>query len=345
MDEKNKDKTKISFLIVDRFSTKRSNLIRILTDLGFARFEQVNDGVEAFRLLKRRPVDCIISALDMPQMNGISLLKVVSADERLFEIPFFIIAASINKEIVLEAGKCGVTAILLEPLDEIVFEKRINEVLIAGEEDAKTIKVEDMFIQSEKLIQEGNYEDALEICKNILKEYEDAEVYYNIGYIKSSQGKYDEAIIAFRKAVKINKLHAKAYKMMGEVYIKKGDTQEAERCLEKAGEIFLERNMDKEAEGAFKEVLKLNPNTVNIYNSLGIVYRRRNNFKEAIHQYQLALKVDPKDENIYFNLGRAFLEDKQILEAKKSFEKALLLNPDLTAAQQMLKAIELGFKH
>ena len=43
--------------------------------------------------------------------------------------------------------------------------------------------------------------------------------------------------------------------------------------MQRAGEIYMEKNMSKEAEIAFQEVLKLNPNTTNIYNSLGILYR------------------------------------------------------------------------
>ena len=57
---------------------------------------------------------------------------------------------------------------------------------------------------------------------------ESAEVYYNIGYIKTSQGKHDEALLAFQKATQLDRLFAKAYEAMGRVYRELGQPDMAE---------------------------------------------------------------------------------------------------------------------
>lgn len=342
MTDKNVQKNKVYFLIADADRVKRESLIEMLKSLGYMHFDQAADGTSAFHILKRRPINFIFAAWDMPQMSGITLLKVVSADEELFGIPFVMITSSINRDMVVEAGKYGVTSILLEPVKAQAVEQKINSVFAAGP-DAATAKMEDLFAKAKQLTGEGKYDEALTVYREILEGGEDAEVYYNIGYIKAAQGKYDEAIIAFRKAVMLNNLHARAYKMMGEVYLKKGEQSEAEKYFEKAGKIFLERNMDSEAEEVFNEVLRLNPQVVNIYNSLGIIYRRRHNYAEAIKLYRRAIQVDPEDENIYFNLGRACLENKQVDDAKVAFEKALEINPEFHEARKMIHAIEVGF--
>ncbi len=335
-------KDKLVFLIVHNHSNQRAKLVEMLSAMGFKNFEKASDGAVAFNILKRRTVDFIISGWDMPQMNGLALLKVVSADELLYRVPFIIIAQTIDKEMVVEAGKRGVAAILVEPVTSAELEAKVTGIFEQPVDD-QTKMFEDMFAKAKKLTDKGNYDNALAVYKKMLQLHESAEVYYNIGYIKTAQGKHNEAIIAFRKAVMINNLHAMAYKSMGEIYIKKEEPHEAEKCFERAGDIFLQRNMDNEAEAAFNKVLELNPNTVNVYNSLGIIYRKQNKYKKAIHAYEMALKVDPEDENIHYNLGRAMLENKQIGKAKKAFESALAIDPSFEEARRMLQAIEVGF--
>ena len=343
MAEKGKKKEDYTFLIVDPFTKKRTEMIALLRKLGYKQFEQAPDGAAGYSILKRRPVDIIISGWNMPIMNGLALLKVVSSDEDLYNTTFFVMIQQITREVVVEAGKLGVAGILVEPISITQIEKKLDDALGLEEENDKSGAITKLFKKAKALVSEKRMDEALVVLEEIVSSHESAEIYYNIGYIKTSQGKFNEAILAFRKAVMINNTHAKAYKKMGDVYLKMGDKDEAEKYFEKAGEIFLERNMDKEAEMAFKEVLKISPETINIYNSLGIIYRRQHDYKKAITQYLKALEVDPKDENIMFNLGRALLEDKKIKDAKKMFERAVKVNPNFKEAKRMIKAIEVGF--
>lgn len=343
MTKKINGKTKTVILVVHNDRQKRGYVVDTLKDGGFDNVEQVEDGAAAFHVLKRRPVDCVISAWNMPQMNGLALLSVISADEELYNIPFIIMASNINRETVIEAGKHGVTSILLEPFTEDALKQKIDSVL-GMRKGEKADPADDFFKKAKKLAEEGRYDEALLLYQKILEAYEDAEVYYNIGYIKTAQQKYDEALIAFRRAVMINNLYARAYKKMGEVHVKKGDPEKAEEYFKKAGDIFLERDMDSEAEEAYKEVLKINPVTTNVYNSLGILYRKQGKYEEALKQYNMAIKVSPDDENILFNLGRALLDANRIDDARNTFNRALELNPEFTEAENMLQAIKLGFK-
>lgn len=335
------EKGKISILIAENSPQKRLEQIEMLRKLGYGHITQAADGTAAFHALKRRPIDIILSAVKMPQMNGIALLKVVTSDDELLDKPLVFITDSISKEFVREAGRYGAAGILIEPLDELLLDEKIVEVL-AGQEDEQSEVVTDRFEEARQLVIEGKLDKALQIYKSLLEVYEDADIYLNIGYIMSAQGKYEEAIAAFRKAVMINNVHAKAYKSMGAVYVKKGDPDQAEKYFQKAGDIFLERDMDTEAEEAYNEVLKLNPSTTNVYNSMGILQRKKHDYKEAVKMYQMALKVDPMDENIYYNLGRAMLDDKRMDEARRMFKQALKLKPSFTEAKRMLLAMEIG---
>lgn len=342
MAKEKKQKEKKYFLVVVPDTRKRSSIISSLNKMGYENVKFASDGAAAYNILKRRKVDCIISAWEMPQMDGISLLKVVRSDDKLYQIPFCIITRHINREKVMEAGRHGVSTILVEPVTSAQIREKIMDVINA-KPDVDMERIEALFLKATHLTEEKLYNKALRIYGEILEVHEDAEVYYNVGYIKTVQGKYDEAMKAFGKAVAINKLHARAYKMMGKVHLKTDEPKKAEKCFEKAGEIFLEREMDKEAEEAFQEVLRINPDTLNIYNSLGIIYRRQHNARKAVDLYRIALKVNPDDEGIYYNLGRAFMENREIQEAKRALEKALKLNPRFIQAKRMLDAIKVAF--
>ena len=338
----NKKKNTV-ILVVHNDGAQRSYVVETLKNGGFKNIEQAEDGAAAFHILKRRSVNCVLSAWSMPQMNGLTLLRVMSADDELYNIPFIIMTADINRETVMEAGKHGVASILLEPFSPDAIKNKID--LVLGMRNAeKSDETNDFFKKAKYLTEEGRYEEALALYKRILEAYEDAEVYYNIGYIKTAQEKYDEALIAFRKAIMINNLHARAYKKMGEVHVKKGEPEKAEEYFQKAGDIFLEREMNSEAEEAYKEVLKINPDTTNVYNSLGILYRKQRKYDEALQQYNMAIKVAPDDENILYNLGRALLDADKIDDAKAAFVRALEINPDFKEAKHMLQTIKLGFK-
>ncbi len=351
-----KDKRELTFLIVDHSYEKRAHITNILLALGYKRFERESDGSKAFRTLKRQPIDFIICQWKMPGMNGLSLLKVLSVDVELFKIPFFIVTQKITRDKVIEAGVCGVSGILVEPVKKEDIEMKIENVTKSPV--SKTDKRFAMlYTEAKRLTEEEQYDQALIIYEKMLKIRETPEIHYNIGYIKIAQGKYDEAFIDFRRAILVSNFQANAYSKMGEIHLLKGNKSEAEKCFSMVKDVQIERDMDKEASKALKEALVLvnatkgkadtaaNDLTSNIYitsnifNSLGIIYRKNRKIKEAIRHYKMALKVDPDDDRICFNLGRAYLENRQTVLAKEIFERALKLNPDLDVARQKLEEI------
>jgi Flp pilus assembly protein TadD len=81
------------------------------------------------------------------------------------------------------------------------------------------------------------------------------------------------------------------------------------------------------------------PETINIYNTLGIIYRKRGEFRRAAECYRRAMKVSPKDENVYYNLARMYYEAGDLFLAKEILDEALLLNPGFGHAQDLLRVV------
>ncbi len=312
---------------------------QMLGNLGFRDIDDAKDGARAWEQIKRSNPHIVISQWNMPEITGIALLKLMRADDDFSDIPIVLCTDEITKADVVRAGEAGVNAILIEPVTMEKIEAKIR-IILEFEMNPNAKKAKTFMAKGDLLLKEERFESALKEYEKVLDILESAEVYYNIGYIKTAKGEYDEALAAFRKATQINQMFAKAYKAMADVYIKTGNKAMAEKYLQMAGDIFLEREMHENAEGVFNEILKLKPDTINVYNSLGILYRRQNRIEEAIKLYEKAIKIEPNDENVHFNMGRAYLDLNNAQMAKKCFIKALKINPDFDTAKGMINAIE-----
>ena len=293
-------------------------------------------------MIKNFDVNLILSSWDLEQeMSGLVLLKIVRMDPAHSGIPFLLTVEEVTKTQVMEAGAAGVSDLLVRPFQKDVFVKRVNGA-IWGDEDPVISEGKQYYQEGMDLMKQGNFDEALACFKRIVSIQETAEAFYNMGYIKTAQGKYEEALIAFRKATQLNNAFAKAYQQMGEIYNKLGRFDEARHSLSRAAEIFMDKNMDSDAEKTFMKVLEINPNTPNVFNSLGIVYRRQGRHDDAIRMYKKAIRVNPYDEHIHYNLARVFISAKRFSEAADILRKATAINPDFKEAKNLLKSVEMG---
>ncbi len=333
------NKNKNDMIILAAGSHCRAEVVSVLYDSGYTEIIEADDGVSAWNYLKNNKVEMVLADWNLSQFNGLVLLELMQADQKLADIPVMLLCSKVNREMIIDAGHAGVSAILIRPFDTKTLQEKIADLSDVRDKDLDT-RAETLMDIGKKHLNKGEYKEALKLFNQIVELYEDPEVYYNIGYIRAAQQRYDESIVAFRKAIYLDKKFADAYRALGEVYEKIGQNEKAENMMQRAGEIYMEKSMSKEAEIAFNEVLKLNPNTTNIYNSLGILYRRNREFSKAINAYEKALKIDSEDENILFNLGRACFEAGLLDQAMLYLQKVLKLQPDFEAAEEILKRVK-----
>jgi len=257
-------------------------------------------------------------------------------------LPFFLTNSAFDKVKVAMAGREGVTGLIVKPFDIQNFRQKIELIGVDQEEAPIIVEKRNALEEGLKLIESKRPEEALKVFEKLVEQGETAEMYYNIGYIKTSQGKYGEAIVAFRKATQLDRLFAKAYEAMGRAYQKLGRKAEAEKALQKAADIYMSKEKVEDAEGILKEIMEINPDSVNIYNSLGVLSRRKGEFENALKHYQKALRIHPNSPHIHYNTGRLHLDLNDPGKAKTFFAKAVELDPSFKEAKEVLSAIELG---
>ncbi|MCP4671492.1 MAG: tetratricopeptide repeat protein [Desulfobacula sp.] len=330
-----------SILIVDDNAAGLKLLYDSLASLGYEKIIKADSGDNAWVMLKSNHVDCIICSYEMKEMSGIALLKITRRDDAIFNIPFFLTDDAFTKIKVIKAGQIGVTGLFVIPYNKSGMEAKIT-MAVNNVKDPVVEKVEIAFAKGMEYIENQKYDQALEVFNSLVEQKENPEYYFNIGYIKTSQEKHSEAIDAFSKATQLDRLFAKAYEEMGRAYKALGDLEKAEEYMQLAAEIYMDTDKIGSAEEILNEILESGSNSLNVFNTLGVLHRKKGDTDVALRQYKKALRVHPDEPYIYYNIGRIYLDMKDATKAKEYFQQALDKDHGFDEAKQVIKAIDLG---
>ncbi|MDY6863820.1 MAG: response regulator [Thermodesulfobacteriota bacterium] len=123
----------IKILIIDDMQTMRKIIKNILKQIGFNDFVEAENGAQALKVLEgKTTIDLIISDWNMPELNGLELLKKVKADDALKSIPFLMVTAEGLKENVLEAIKAGVNNYIVKPFTPAALQEKIDAIFASN---------------------------------------------------------------------------------------------------------------------------------------------------------------------------------------------------------------------
>jgi tetratricopeptide (TPR) repeat protein len=97
--------------------------------------------------------------------------------------------------------------------------------------------------------------------------------HYGLGFAFMNQGKYDEAILHFNEALRINPNYAVAHNSLGTVFLNQGKYQEAT--------------------DQYKEALRINPDNAIARINLGIAYLAVGDRRRALKEYEILKTMNP----------------------------------------------------
>lgn len=103
-------------MVVDDSRTIRRLLNFILRQKDFITIE-AEDGIDAIEKLSTNPVDLIIVDLNMPNMDGIELVRTLRSNVYLREVPIIMLTTTNDERTKKEALSAGVNAFLNKPVD------------------------------------------------------------------------------------------------------------------------------------------------------------------------------------------------------------------------------------
>lgn len=111
-------------LAVDDSVTMRRIIKNTLLKLGFSNVLEAENGVEALEVLANNHIDVMLTDWNMPEMDGLTLVKNVREQEQYKELPIIMITTEAAKEDILNALRNGVNNYIVKPFTpEILKEK------------------------------------------------------------------------------------------------------------------------------------------------------------------------------------------------------------------------------
>jgi len=118
----------MNILIVDDNPTNLKRM-RAQLEIEDHMVTQAQDGVEALERLDRQPVDAVISDILMPLMDGLTLTRMLKANERTRRIPIVALTAFAMKGDEQKAFDAGCDGYITKPIDTRRFPAQVAGLL------------------------------------------------------------------------------------------------------------------------------------------------------------------------------------------------------------------------
>ncbi|MEO1174821.1 MAG: response regulator [Myxococcota bacterium] len=112
-------------LVVDDSRAMRTILSRILRELGFDPIAAV-DGVDALEKLGPNPVDLALVDWNMPNMNGLDLVKNLRSNPMHLKTPIVMVTTESDVSRMTTALEAGADEYVLKPFTKEVLEEKLR---------------------------------------------------------------------------------------------------------------------------------------------------------------------------------------------------------------------------
>ncbi|SNR69805.1 tetratricopeptide repeat protein [Desulfurobacterium atlanticum] len=167
----------------------------------------------------------------------------------------------------------------------------------------------------------------------------------------ASVNRLEKAINLAEKAasIKDNPLKEKTLRLLGTLYIMKGNKEKAKEVYRKLteisknpkdfviyGKLLLQESKTREAEKVIRKGIKIDNTNPTLHFLLGYTLFQEKNFKESEKELIKAAKLDPENENTYKLLLEIYKNNKS-KKIKNFMEKAAQKNPSLPLLKELVK--------
>lgn len=163
------------------------------------------------------------------------------------------------------------------------------------------------------LYKEGRFEDAIQHYHKAIQTNPDrSDAYYDLGVTLAAEGRLDDAIQNYRKAIELNPDYAYACNNLGNALAAQGKLNEAVKSYRRAVQIM--------------------PDFSTALNNLGVALAAQGDSDGAIQSYRKAIQASPGNTDAYVNLGLLYGQLGRVRDSVAQYRAALKLNPNLPTA-------------
>nr|WP_218953169.1 chemotaxis response regulator CheY [Parapusillimonas granuli] len=118
----------MKILVVDDFPTMRRIIKNLLKDLGFENVDEAEDGAMGLEKLRNGNFEFVVSDWNMPNMDGLEMLKHIRADPNMSKLPVLMVTAEAKKENIIAAAQAGANGYVVKPFTAATLEEKLNKI-------------------------------------------------------------------------------------------------------------------------------------------------------------------------------------------------------------------------
>jgi len=118
----------IKILVVDDFPTMRRIIKNLLKDLGYENVDEAEDGQMGLEKLRNGNFEFVVSDWNMPNLDGLEMLKQIRADASLASLPVLMVTAEAKKENIIAAAQAGANGYVVKPFTAATLEEKLNKI-------------------------------------------------------------------------------------------------------------------------------------------------------------------------------------------------------------------------
>ena len=119
---------KMRILVVDDFSTMRRIVRNLLKELGFVNVDEAEDGAVALKKLQGGGFEFVVTDWNMPNMDGLQLLKEIRSTPALRNLPVMMITAEAKKENIIAAAQAGASGYIVKPFTATTLAEKLQKI-------------------------------------------------------------------------------------------------------------------------------------------------------------------------------------------------------------------------
>lgn len=118
-------------LIVDDSPAMRAFIRRVIDISGFPAEAclEAGNGREALEILRQSWVDVILTDINMPEMNGKELLRIIEEDDVLRGIPVLVVSTDATRQRMAQMRAMGARGYLSKPFSPEQLREQLDEML------------------------------------------------------------------------------------------------------------------------------------------------------------------------------------------------------------------------
>lgn len=136
------EKKAITLLLVDDKQENLFALEQLLEDSGYTLLQAIS-GEQALKLVLKHPVDLILLDVQMPDMDGFQVAKLLKDTQKTKDIPIIFLTAISKESQYRDTGyELGATSYLTKPIDPELLKQKIAYALQLHKMTAFTEKLQ-----------------------------------------------------------------------------------------------------------------------------------------------------------------------------------------------------------